>query len=149
MCSEPLPPFSRVRVKRFTFGNKNPVLSVQRAKENEQNGIRHTTPPPWVCLLIWGKGGLGLVRGTGGGGLIVAAVHLLLHGAVLLQLLAGEVGDLQEAAGLHHHVGLAGVRQDGVLRDDLQKPHQSDYWIFQASRTLKTQIFLSVLRSSP
>lgn len=62
---------------------------------------------------------LRLVRGAGCCGLVVAAVHLLLHGTVLLQLLAGVVGDLQEAAGLHHHVGLAGVRQDGVLRDDL------------------------------
>lgn len=55
------------------------------------------------------------------GGLVVAAVHLLLHGAVLLQLLARVVGDLQEAAGLHHHVGLAGVRQDGELRDHLRR----------------------------
>lgn len=58
--------------------------------------------------------------GAGGGGLVVAAVHLLLHGAVLLQLLARVVGDLQEAAGLHHHVGLAGVWQDGELRDHLR-----------------------------
>lgn len=60
---------------------------------------------------------LWLVGGTGCRGLVVAAVHFLLHGTVLLQLLAGVVGDLQEAAGLHHHVGLAGVRQDGVLND--------------------------------
>lgn len=66
---------------------------------------------------VWGQ--LWLVGGAGCRGLVVAAVHLLLHGAVLLQLLAGVVGDLQEAAGLHHHVGLAGVRQDGVLRNHL------------------------------
>ena len=66
---------------------------------------------------------LWLVGGAGSCGLVVAAVHLLLHGAVLLQLLAGVVGDLQEAAGLHHHVGLAGVRQDGELRDHLHGSH--------------------------
>lgn len=68
------------------------------------------------CGVEW----LRLVGGAGRRRLVVAAVHLLLHGAVLLQLLAGVVGDLQEAAGLHHHVGLAGVRQDGVLRNHLQ-----------------------------
>ena len=53
---------------------------------------------------------------------VTAAVHLRLHhGAVSVQLLAGVVGDLQEAAGLHHHVGLAGVRQDGELRDHLRE----------------------------
>lgn len=62
---------------------------------------------------------LGLVRRAGRRRLVVTAVHFLLHGAVFLQLLAGEVGDLQEAAGLHHNVGLAGVWQDCVLRDDL------------------------------
>lgn len=73
-----------------------------------------------VCLVkAESASWLRLVGGTGCRGLVVAAVHLLLHGAVLLQLLASVVGDLQEAAGLHHHVGLAGVRQDGVLRDHL------------------------------
>lgn len=70
-------------------------------------------------LSVSSMGWLWLVRGTGCRGLVVAAVHLLLHGAVLLQLLAGVVGDLQEATGLHHHVGLAGVGQDGVLRNHL------------------------------
>lgn len=63
---------------------------------------------------------LGLVRRAGRRRLVVAAVHFLLHGDVFLQLLAGVVGDLQEAAGLHDHVGLAGVWQDGVLGDDLR-----------------------------
>lgn len=60
-----------------------------------------------------------LLHGADGGGLVVAAVHLLLHDALLVQPLAGVVADLQEAAGLHHHVGLAGVGHDGVLRDHL------------------------------
>lgn len=63
--------------------------------------------------------GLGLVWRAGCRGLVITAVHFLLHGAVFLQLLAGEVGDLQEPAGLHHNVGLAGVWQDCILRDDL------------------------------
>lgn len=57
-------------------------------------------------------GRLRLVRRAGRRGLVIAAVHFLLHGAVLFQLLACVVRDLQEAAGLHHHVGLAGVWQN-------------------------------------
>lgn len=67
-----------------------------------------------------GWAGLRLTGWAGGCGLVVAAVHFLLHGTVVLQLLAGVVGDFQEAAGFHHHVGLAGVRQDRVLWNHLE-----------------------------
>lgn len=59
------------------------------------------------------RGSLGLVgtafHWTGSRCLIVAAVHLLLDDALVVQPLAGIVCDLKEAALLHHHVGLAGV----------------------------------------
>ncbi len=58
-------------------------------------------------------------HGAGPRPLVVAAVHFLFHGSLLVQTLAGVVGDLQKAAGLHHHVWLAGVGHDGVLRDHL------------------------------
>ena len=110
---------TRLIMNKFIFYTTVNILAVVR--KNHQwvfvsRRVRGLSPSR---SRVGGGGGLGLVGGAGGRGLVVAAVHLLLHGAVLLQLLAGVVGDLQEAAGLHHHVGLAGVRQDGVLRNQL------------------------------
>lgn len=70
-------------------------------------------------MVSLGLVGAALLHGADSGGLVVAAVHLLLHDALLVQPLAGVVADLQEAAGLHHHVGLAGVWHDRVPRDNL------------------------------
>ena len=85
---------------------------------NRLSGIgRHRRSPP-----LWGSVRLvsTAFHWTCSCGLIVAAVQLLLHDALVVQTLAGVVGDLQEAALLHHNIGLARVWHDWVLWDDLQ-----------------------------
>lgn len=58
------------------------------------------------------------LRRAGRRPLVIAAVHFLFHG--LVQTLAGVIGDLQKAAGLHHNIRLARVGHDGELRNDLE-----------------------------
>lgn len=109
----------------------NPPAKTKKKERKDRQTNSGTSlsmrPPVRTSSVTWLRSG----GRAGCRGLVVAAVHFLLHGAVVLQLLAGVVGDLQEAAGLHHHVGLAGVRQDGVLRNHL---HVLVTWGCQSER---------------
>lgn len=61
------------------------------------------------------------MRGAGLSAILSATVHILLHCCLLIiEALTGEVVELQEPAGFHHHIG-AGVTRDGIVRDSLKE----------------------------